>query len=266
MASNYDHTLWLWIEGASPRRIDYLLLMKGVVSSPDDLFRGKTNDPRLKIIRMSVDMQAMGWIFEPANDKLPAGYTTPSLRVTDPKTGVSRWIRESSSIADYFEERYADRGTPLKPTDPLDIAVMDDLIGMANLLNVDAGYYLRHACPPAAKWSGLKEEHRNHASALNGKENMTKNLKKFQTWAQDTLKSTGWLTPGIDGPGLVDLNLAAGRRYMELGYDWDIFEGDELRELAEWYERFKKLPWWNTFEKRENIHPKELMFGKYREV
>ncbi|KAI9154924.1 Heterokaryon incompatibility protein [Paramyrothecium foliicola] len=272
MPKDLELTLWLWVEGMFPRRIDYLMLLKGISSSAEDLNVGKTNDPNLKIIRMTIDLKGMAetgsmWKCSPPDDPVPAGCSTPALRVTDKKTGVSRLIRESASIAAYLDGHYADFGPALQPTDPIDVAVMSDLIGMVQLAGADCSYYLRHACSPVASLYLLKDENRSRESALNGKACMIKGLKKIQLWAQDSLKTTGWLTPGTQGPGLVDLNLASGRRYMELGYEIDMFEDEELKDLAQWYERFKQLPWWNAFEEREGgIHPEEIRFAKLREV
>ncbi|CAJ2508997.1 Uu.00g140230.m01.CDS01 [Anthostomella pinea] len=108
----------------------------------------------------------------------------------------------------------------------------------------------------------LRDGERSHAAALYAYAAMVKGLSKVQLWAADSLRLTGWLTPGIEGPGLADVSLAAGRRYLKLGYGWDCFEKEELRPLAEWYERFKSLDWWVALEEREGVHLREMMLGK----
>ncbi|KAI0592746.1 hypothetical protein F4775DRAFT_580940 [Biscogniauxia sp. FL1348] len=260
---NYQYTLWLWLEGMFPRRLNYFLLMKGLVATPMDLLQGKTNIPNLQIIKMRPDMTSGSWKFDPETESLPTGVSTPCLRVKDTRTGRERWVRESVSILSYFEDVFRDRGPALQSLDPLDVAATNDMMGTINLAMGDGATYIRHACPIMAAMSGLKDEDRSHAAARNAYEMMVKGLSKVQMWAQGTLTETGWLTPGIPGPGLVDITLAAGRRYLELGYGWDTFEREELNILAEWYERFKKaVPWWDALEEREDVHPKEMMFGK----
>ncbi|KAI5917422.1 hypothetical protein F4810DRAFT_717703 [Camillea tinctor] len=265
---NYHYTLWLWLEGMFPRRLNYFLLMKGLVSTPMDLLQGTTNVPNLRIVKMRPDMETGSWKFDSEADALPRGTSTPCLRVTDTQTGRERWVYESVSILSYFESIFRGHGLTLLSLDPLDVAATNDIIGVINLAMAEGGTYMRHACPAMAAWSGLKNEDRSHAAALNSYGIMVKDLRKVQIWAEDTLAETGWLTPGVQGPGLADITLAAGRRYLELGYGWDIFEREELKVLAAWYKRFKNtLPWWDALEEREDVHPKEMMLGKeYREV
>ncbi|KAI8626236.1 hypothetical protein F5Y19DRAFT_230273 [Xylariaceae sp. FL1651] len=262
MAKTQQLTLFLWLEGMFPRRVSYWLFLKGLVSSPADLLDGKTSDPNLSIVRLAINMSAGGWTSNPENDPLPTSNSTPSLRIRDTERGSERWVRESSSIVAYLEEVYADRGPALKSNDLLDIALTNDLIGIVNLSFLEGGMHLRHASPQLAAFSGIKDEDRSRPAARNGYSAMVKGLVKLQSWAKESLDTTGWLTPGTDGPGLVDVNLASGRRYLELGYKWNIFESEELKPLAEWYERFQKLPWWNALEERPNVHPKELQFER----
>lgn len=143
----------------------------------------------------------------------------------------------------------------MKPKDVLDTVAMNDLVGQMNISITDSSTYLRHASPQFAAFSGLQNEERSQAAARIGYQITMKGFLKVQDWAHDSLATTGWLTPGIDGPGLVDVNLAAVRRYLELGYGWNIFEKEELKPLEEWYGRFQKLAWWDALEERPNVHP-----------
>ncbi|KAI1353634.1 hypothetical protein F5Y01DRAFT_47819 [Xylaria sp. FL0043] len=265
MLQNKQLTLFLWPQGLFPRRVSYWLLIKGLVSSPHDLLDGKTTDPNLTIVRQSLYVTptgSVGWKCNPENDPLPANISTssPCLRVRDSNTGSESWVRESSSILTYLEEVYADRGPPLQAKDILAIAATNDLVGQLNLSIIEGVNYVRHASPQFAAFSGIKDEERSRAAAKVGHQNMVKGLAKVAHWAADSLKSTGWLTPGTEGPGLVDVNLAAPRRYLELVYGWNIFEKEELKPLAEWYERYRKLAWWDALEERPDVHPPELKF------
>ncbi|KAI1296970.1 hypothetical protein F5Y03DRAFT_291875 [Xylaria venustula] len=264
MPTNDQITLFLWPEGLYPRRVGYWLLIKGLVSSPQDLLNGSTTDPNLSIVLQSPNITATSieWNYNPENDPLPKNIstTTPCLRIRHSKTGNHRWVRESSSIIAYLEQVYADKAPSLQSKDLLDIAATNDLVGQINLSIFDAATYARHASPQLAAFAGLKEEERSRASARVGYQNMIKGLVKVSKWAEDSLRTTGWLTPGTNGPGLVDLNLAAPCRFYELAYGWNIFEKEELRPLAECYERFRKLSWWDALEERADVHPSELIF------
>ncbi|KAK7955101.1 hypothetical protein PG988_015795 [Apiospora saccharicola] len=266
MASELQHTLWLWLEGFFPRRVWYYLLTKGLVTSPADLLEGKTANPSLRINRMHMDMSTGGWTFDDPSNPAPQGASTPCLGIHNTATGETRYIYESASILVYLETVYGSTqgGPSVMPQDPLDVATMNDIIGITNLAMLDSGYYMRHAVPVMSAWSGLANEDRSRAAALNARAGMAKSLGKVQAWAAKSLQTTGWLTPGIGGPGLADFCLAAARRYLELTFGWDIFEGEgeELKELAAWYERFKGLDWWEAAEERTIVHPAQLRLGK----
>ncbi|KAI3331067.1 hypothetical protein F4824DRAFT_302028 [Ustulina deusta] len=266
MTKNEQLTLFLWLQGLFPRRVNYWLLIKGLVSSPHDLLDGKTTDPDLSIVRLSLHLTSItsiGWKNNPENDPLPTNISTtsPCLRVRDTETGNERWVRESSSILAYLEEVYADRGPALQPKDLLNIAATNDLVGQINLSIVEGLTYIRHASPQFAAFSGIKEEERSQVAARVGHQSMVRGFLNVLDWAGDSLETTGWLTPGTDGPGLVDVNMAAPRRYFELVYGWNIFEKEELKPLAEWYDRFRKLLWWDALEERPDVHPAEFKFA-----
>ncbi|KAI0152960.1 hypothetical protein GGR57DRAFT_503092 [Xylariaceae sp. FL1272] len=258
MSSDQQLTLFLWLEGFFPRRINYYLLLKNLVKSPADLLACKTTEPNLNIVRMSLAQK--GWSFTPSDDPLPAeiSTSTPCLRVRNTATGGDRWVRESASILVYLETLYGDRGPALKPSDHLDIAAMDDLVGCVSTAFAESLVYARHASPFLARGLGVKDEDRSPGAARNAHATMVRQLVKVQSWGSTSLNATGWLTPGVDGPGLVDLCLASGRRYMELGYGFDYFENEELGLLREWYERFRSLSWWEELEERTIIHPEFL--------
>ncbi|KAJ2965394.1 hypothetical protein NUW58_g10893 [Xylaria curta] len=146
------------------------------------------------------------------------------------------------------------------PKDPLDVAITNDLIGQVNIASAESLTYVRHASPQFGAYAGLANNERSRPAARIAYQGMVKGFLKVQNWAKDSLATTGWLTPGTDGPGLVDTNLAAMRRYLELVYDKSFFEGEELRPLEEWYARFQKLPWWEALEERTDAHMPELKF------
>jgi len=260
---NYELTLWLWVEGMFPRRIAYFLLAKGLVTSPTDMLAKKTTDSALKIVLMKPNIPGSGqaWAFNPTEEALAPDVSSPCLRIVDPVRG-QRWVRESSAILCYLEDFYSNYGPSLQPRSLVERAEMNDRMFAINEGFIHGLVYIKHAIPQTAFWSGLKNQERSHTAARNGRASMVKVFSKMQMWAKKELETKGWLTPGVDGPGLVDFNLAALCRYTELSYGWDLLDDEALRPLAKWYKRFQKLPWWAELEAREGAIPRELVFGK----
>ncbi|KAI0024022.1 hypothetical protein F4780DRAFT_776247 [Xylariomycetidae sp. FL0641] len=273
MANKPTLTLWLWLEGAFPRRISYFLLQKGLVSSPAALLRGETNAPDLRIVRMGLDLSAAGgtWTFDPAHDALPAGASTPCLRVRGPHPHPDRWVRESASILAFLDTYYSSSSSPaLQPADPVDRAAAADATALVDHALAHARAYLAHAAPAAAAWSGLRAADRSLAAAAHARGDLRRCLRKLAGWTAPALAASGWLTPGVaHGPGLVDVALAGPARYLVLAYAWDILAEEEeedddaeLLPLRRWYARFCALPWWRELEERADVHPRELRFGE----
>ncbi|EEU39416.1 uncharacterized protein NECHADRAFT_81568 [Fusarium vanettenii 77-13-4] len=225
-------TLFLWLEGFFPKQIVYFLLLKGLVDSPSQLYVGKTNDPRLSIKVLCFNGSAIVDV-DPSDPK-PAGKSTPCLRITDP-TGKNelRWVHESSSIRLLLEELYPEKTPMIGPT-PLERALMNDIHSTILQSITDSNYYIKNAAAVTTSWSGMRDEDRSLAVARHGKENHVRALLKAQEWAAESLEKGGWLTPGLDHPGLVDAALAGGARYMELSYSFDLFEDERLGLLKEW--------------------------------
>lgn len=257
-------TLFLWLEGFFPKQIVYFLLLKGLVDSPSQLYVGKTNDPRLSIKVLCFNGSAIVDV-DPSDPK-PAGKSTPCLRITDP-TGKNelRWVHESSSIRLLLEELYPEKTPMIGPT-PLERALMNDIHSTILQSITDSNYYIKNAAAVTTSWSGMRDEDRSLAVARYAKENHVRALLKAQEWAAESLEKGGWLTPGLDHPGLVDAALAGGARYMELSYSFDLFEDERLGLLKEWYARFKQVSWWSELEE-SGRHPKELSYpSSCREV
>ncbi|KAF9880068.1 hypothetical protein CkaCkLH20_02022 [Colletotrichum karsti] len=260
MATLSKHTLFLWPKGFYPRRVVYYLLIKGL-ATPSDILQGKTAIPSLRInlINYNVDTQKLESV--DVDDPKPSDKSTPCLRIVDAGSNTTTWIHESTAIPAYFEDNFPEFPA-LQSSDPVDKAVMGDIILAINAAQDDFSYYLRHASPIACRFAGLDDAERDHKAALNAKAQMNKCLLKMQKWAQDSLSKTGWLTPGIDGPGLADVCLAGWIRYIWLAYEVDVIEGEGLERLREWWGRFQKLPWWEEMEETGEIHPQSLRFGK----
>jgi hypothetical protein len=143
--------------------------------------------------------------------------------------------------------------------------IMLDLIGKINITGVDLSYFLRNNVPEMGMMLGLNIEHQSRAASLNAESHELRGLLKIQEWAQHHggFEKTGWLTPGVDGPGLVDVALAPYQKFYTLIYGVDMFKDERLKPLASWYARFTKLPWWKEFEEREDIIPPMLSFGQH---
>lgn len=256
MSSTLDLTLFLWLEGFFPKTISYYLLFKGIVDSPAQMYQGATNDPHLKIKIISVN----GMAFQDADpeDPKPRDKSTPCLRVLDKAAGENTtWVHESSSILRFLEDHYSSQGLPMMGTEALDRAIMHDCLAAAYQGFHDCNYYIKNAAAVTSSWSGIRNEDRSLAIGLHAKQAMTRSFTKIQGWAMDSLQDGGWLTSGLRSPGLVDVVLAAGVRYMELSYSLDLLEDQGLEPLRQWYARFKKSHWWEEYEESGRF-PKEL--------
>ncbi|KAI8270170.1 hypothetical protein K4K58_011571 [Colletotrichum sp. SAR11_239] len=196
-----------------------------------------------------------------ADDPKPADKSTPCLRIFDADKGTTRWIHESTAIPAYLEDAFPDF-PPLQSRDIVDRAILGDIMAGINAAQDDFSYYLRHASPVACKYMGLDAADRSLKAALNAKAQMHKCLLKVQTWASGSLETTGWLTPGVDTPGLADVCLAGWLRYIWLSYEFDVIEAEGMDALRDWWVRFRKLRWWAEVEETEESHPESLRFGK----
>ncbi|KAH6685770.1 hypothetical protein F5X68DRAFT_232748 [Plectosphaerella plurivora] len=252
-------TLFLWPEGMFPKQIVYYLLEKRLLTSITQLYEGKTTDPRL--VTKIITFENGGLKDKDPNDPKPAGKSAPCLRITGPPGDDSsvQWIHESSAIRLFFEALYSEKPR-LISTDLLEAAKTNDMMNALQVATDDATYYIKNAASVTTFWSGLRDEERSLAVAKMAKKATQRGLGRFQEWAAPNIKESGWLTPGLKRPGIVDVTLAAWARYMELSYAFDLFEGDELQKLASWYGRFKTLGWWEELEERGR-HPKELTYA-----
>lgn len=255
-----QHTLHLWPRGLYPRRVVYYLLIKGL-AKPSDLLQGRTTVPTLSINIINYNKETQRLESVDVDDPRPAGKSTPCMRVVDSDTGRTCWIHESTAIPAYLEDAYSDL-PPLQSQSIVERAIMGDIILAINAAQDDFSYYLRHASPVAAKHMALDDADRSRTSALNAKAHMNRCLSKVQKWAEESLGQSGWLTPGIETPGLADVCLAGWLRYIELAYELNVLEGDGLDALRSWWARFKTLPWWEEMEETGEIHPEDLRFGK----
>lgn len=255
MSSALDLTLFLWLEGFFPKTVTYYLLIKGITSSPAQLYEGKTNDPHLKIRTSSFN----GSAFEDADpkDPKPLGKSSPCLRIINRAAGEkTTWIHESSSILRFLEDHY--RQEPrMMGTEALERAITYDCLAAVYQGFSDCNYYIKNAAAVTSSWSGIRNEDRSLVLASYAKKSMFRCFIKVQEWATESLQNSGWLTFGVKCPGLVDVALAAGVRYMDLSYSMNILEDEELGPLREWYARFKKSQWWDDYEESGRF-PKEL--------
>ncbi|KAI1392015.1 uncharacterized protein F4822DRAFT_113155 [Hypoxylon trugodes] len=260
MASNLEHTLWLWTKGATSRRVMYSVLVKGLVSSASDLLQGKTTRSNLRINTVDYSVKE-GWIYGDPSDPQPKGSTNPCMQTTDLTTGRSTYVHESEAIVLYLEDLYPEH--PLWSSSALERARTMDLVSKVNIAVIDTNYIIRHITPEYGAASGLKAEDLSRATALNAKYHETKGLLKVQEWAeQNGLEKTGWITPGVNGPGLGDVVLAAHIRFIEAVFGFYMLSDARLARLDSWYGRFKQLPWWKDFEERDDIVPEVLAVGR----
>lgn len=267
--SETQYTLFLWTRGAFPRRIAYQLLQKGICQSVADLHAGKTVLPNFNINVTTINFHASGEVTmdeADKNDPKPEGKSSPSLRIRQ-KDGKETWLCESITIALYLDEAFSDFKSTIS-TDILERMQAIDMITLTNLLGMEFGYYLRHAAPITSFWSHLPDDDRSLPAAKNALGGFNRSLVKLQDWVTPSLDSTGFMTPGVEGPGVVDFALAGNMRYLELGYEFDSLEDERLGRLREWWVRFKgECGWWDALEEVEDVHPPQLRYAKeVREV
>ncbi|CAI0643223.1 unnamed protein product [Colletotrichum noveboracense] len=260
MACFAKYTLFLWPKGFYPRRIVYYLLLKGL-ATPDGIMKGQSTSMSLKINIINYNSETNRLEPTDADDLKPADKSTPCLRIFDADKGTTRWIHESTIIPAYLEDAYPDF-PPLQSRDIVDRAILGDIMAGINAAQDDFSYYLGHASPVACKYMGLDAADRSLKAALNAKAQIHKCLLKVQTWASGSLETTGWLTPGIDTPGLADVCLAGWLRYIWLSYEYDVIEAEGMDALRDWWVRFRKLRWWAEVEETGESHPESLRFGK----
>ncbi|KAJ3540776.1 hypothetical protein NM208_g4910 [Fusarium decemcellulare] len=261
MTESLQYTLWLWTEGAFARRVMYQLLIKGLVTSPSHLLRGETAVPNVKIVPVKLEL-GMGWVYPDGSERPPEAVSNPCMRVTNHDTGTSDFIYESTSIILLLEEKFSEHS--MQPASGIARARMMDMLGKINLIAIDTNYFLRNTVPEHGAAMGVDREHQSRLVALNARSCELKGLLKIQEWAKENglTETDGWLTPGIDGPGLVDVTLVSNHRFVELNYGIDMLKDERLKTLAAWYGRFQRLPWWQGFEEREGIVPGVLENGR----
>lgn len=261
MSSQKQHTVWLWTEGVFARRIIYFLLMKKLAPKVSSILNGCSISPTLTIVPVQPG-PALSWQPVNAGDPTPPKHASnPCLRITDLATKEERHIYESTSILLYLEELYPEH--PLQPRELVDRAKMMDFLGQINLVAIDTNYKLRNTIPEHGMAMGLMPESQRKETAVNAEAQEKKGYEKLLSWAhEESFRTTGWLTPGMDTPGLVDIALAPNVRFVDLVYGIKTFDGEKLRGLQDWYEKFQSLEWWQDFEERDGILPGMLSFGK----
>lgn len=256
LAPGSELTLFLWLEGFFPKQVVYYLLITGLASSPELIYQGKTNDPRLNI--NIIHLTEKGFESTSPNDPKPAGKSMPCLRIVDPISADKSpiWIEESAAVLAFLEENYKGKLSMTSPT-MLDRAKMQDIRSPIVQSFAQFNHYITHAAAVTTSWSGIKNEDRNLTVARRAKRDFTSSLRQAQTRAEASLQTHGWLTPGLAHPGINDVVLASAVRYMELSYAFDMLEDAELGLLRDWYRRFKQAEWWNEVEE-QGRHPKLL--------
>ena len=263
--SNPEYTLFLWVKGAYPRRIVYQLLCSGLVASVADLNAGKVDHPNFHLNVITLTLEDGSPVMRAAdpNDPTPVGKSSPALRIRNTDTGSEEWIHESGSIAMFLAEQFPAKN-PVVSSDPVKRAQALDSVQLNNLACQNLGTYISHALPAqiTTYWSKLSEEDRSKGAGLNAKLHIANQQAKLQDWAAASLEKGGWLTPGIEGPGVVDCTVAGVLRYFWLGYEVDMLEDERLGPLRDWWKRFKSLPWWEELEETGEVHPSFLRFPK----
>ncbi|KAF9773249.1 hypothetical protein IL306_008981 [Fusarium sp. DS 682] len=264
MASQYNHVLFLWIEGYFPKRIAYYLLSKGLCSSVEQLYDGKTNEANLKVVRITFTGE--GFVSEDPDEPLPAGTKVPALRLDDTQSDKSVWINETWSIINYLEEVFPGNETnnyrQMWAVNPIDRAIAQDALGYIALATDEGRIWLVNCAPYMAAFWNIPDSERSIAVGRRARRGFETHFKALQNVAADNLSATGWLTPAADGgPGMADVMMAATVRHTELSWSEFILEDEELGRLREWYEKFKTVWFWDELEETGRF-PENAKRGK----
>lgn len=264
MTTQYQHTLFLCIEGFFPKQIAFYLLSKGICSSVEQLYEGKTNEPNLKAVRVTFTDE--GFVSEDPENPLPKGTTGSALRLDNAEDDKPVWIREPWSMISYLEEVFP--GTDdnnyrqMWATDAVERAVSRDIISYVHSSIEQGNTWLSNSAPFTWTYRKIPEEERSIGVGRRARREFEGLFKKLQGVATENLTKTGWLTPVADGgPGMADCILASTVRHTELAWSEFILEDEPLEELRKWYEKFQTVWFWNELEEADRF-PDVLRQGK----
>ncbi|KAJ4262865.1 hypothetical protein NW762_006478 [Fusarium torreyae] len=251
MVSQYQHKLFLWIEGYFPKRIVYYLLAKGLCSSVDQLYEGNTNEPNLNVVRIVFNGQ--DFVSEDPDNPFPTETTVPALRLDDTSSGKSIWIRETWSIINYLEEVFpgttANNYREMWANDPVERAITQDVLGHLLSASEQGGIWLDNNAPFLTAFRQISDEEHSIGVGRRARRAFEEHFKAAQEIAADNLERTGWLTPAADGgPGMADVNLAAMVRHTEDAWSEFVIENDVLEPLRQWYKKYQTVWFWHELE------------------
>ncbi|KAM0185586.1 hypothetical protein ACHAPI_012091 [Fusarium lateritium] len=264
MTSHYQHTLFLCIEGFFPKQIAYYLLSKGLCSSVEQLYEGKTNESNLKVVRVTFTDE--GFVSEDPENPLPKGTTGSALRIDNAENGKTIWIREPWSMISYLEEVFPSNDTnkyrQMWAADPVERAISRDIICYVYSSIELGSVWLSNSAPFTWTYRKIPEEERSIGVGRRARREFEGLFKKLQNVAAENLAKTGWLSPAADGgPGLADCILSSIVRHTELAWSEFILEDEPLEDLREWYEKFQTLWFWDELEEKDRF-PDVLRQGK----
>ncbi|KAM0244932.1 hypothetical protein ACHAP5_005839 [Fusarium lateritium] len=264
MTSHHQHTLFLCIEGFFPKQIAYYLLSKGLCSSVEQLYEGKTNESNLKVVRVTFTDE--GFVSEDFEHPLPKGTTGSALRIDNAEDDKTIWIREPWSMVSYLEEIFPRNETnkyrQMWAVDPVEKAISRDIIRYVYSSIELGGVWLSNSAPFTWTFRKIPEDERSIGVGRRARREFEGLFKKLQSVAAENFAKTGWLTPAAGGgPGLADCILASIVRHTELAWSEFIFEDEPLGDLRAWYEKFQTVWFWDGLEERDRF-PDVLRQGK----
>ncbi|KAI6765628.1 hypothetical protein HG530_006698 [Fusarium avenaceum] len=264
MTSQYQHTLFLCIEGFFPKQIAFYLLSKRLCSSVEQLYEGKTNEPNLKVVLVTFTEE--GFVSADPENPLPKGTTGSALRLDHAGDDKPVWIREPWSMISYLEEVFPgtneNKYRQMWATDPVERAVSRDIISYVHSSIEQGNTWLSNSAPFTWTYRKIPEEERSIGVGRRARREFEGLFKKLQGVAAENLTKTGWLTPAADGgPGMADCILASTVRHTVVAWSEFILEDEPLGQLRKWYEKFQTVWFWNELEEADRF-PDILRQGK----
>jgi glutathione S-transferase len=227
-------TLWIWPTGLFPRRLVYYLRAKRITTT-------HLQQHNIHLVPVSLFNNALVSLegYEPR----PADTSLPVMRIQQ-LDGTETWIRESSTILEYFEEIFAGDGfLDMRGLSMQQRAKTRDVLSLLADAAAWSSVALMHSNPSTTFWSGLRPDQMSPVTASHAERKCEELLSKLERWVvEDVIDGRRKSLSGEGGDvTLADMVVMAQVEYMRemYGMDWVAEHG----VLRVWCDRAKEEEW-----------------------